>query len=137
MLRFLTHTGFLGKALARFLAWLFWPFREYALTWWYLFRCAKSQTDSKFVYDKKYKAHQAFSTRAHLIEVCCESSLMALLQFYLFLPTLISYSRNLEAVFDVTVNDIFYSRASKQVLSITFSVLSLSFKFTRNYRCFT
>ena len=113
---------------------MFWPFREYGLTWWYRYRVAKSKTDAKFAYDEKYKFHQALSTRAHLIEVCCESSLMALLQFYLFLPTLVVYSLNLGGIFEVTVSDIVYSRASKQVLSIVFSVLSLSFKFTRNYR---
>jgi hypothetical protein len=111
-------------------AWLTWPIREYFLTWWYEHKAARSTTDNKLIYEKKHRVHQVQSTRAHLIEVCCESSMMALLQFYLFFPTVIYYTLDLHA----PVDDVLTDRTLRQLYSIITSLFSIAWKFTTNYK---
>ena len=66
--------------------WLLWPIRAYFYGFVDRWRSCKSKTVDKLDHERRLHTHEAYSRRAHLIEVATESSLTALLQFYLFLP---------------------------------------------------
>ena len=74
-----------------------------------------------------------FACRSHLIEVATEASLQPLLQFYLFLPALITTLKDIGLFSTLRVADITSTR-SIQLLSVVMSVLSMSYSFTTNYR---
>jgi hypothetical protein len=56
--------------------------------------------------------------------------MMALLQFYLFFPTVIYYTLDLHA----PVDDVITDRTLRQLYSIITSLFSIAWKFTTNYK---
>ena len=72
------------------------------------------------------------SGRSRIIEVCSESSFQPLLQFYLFLPTLVVSFRNLgtEVSSDQSASNLFSNLSNLQFWSILTSCISLAWSFT-------
>ena len=83
----------------------------------------EEKTAKHLVLEKK----ETRSVRAHMFEVCIESSFQPLLQIYLILPCFI------QSLFCIDLNAKKFDFTSLQFFSILTSVLSLTFSFTKYF----
>ncbi len=122
------------KPLRYVTVWLTWPFRVFFMQAISKWKLEQSKDHRKIdQYAEVQRDYQTYSCRAHLIEVCAESSLQPMLQLYLFLPKMVSSFREIGLISTVRLADI-TSTESLQLMSVMVSVLSVAYSFTTNYR---
>merc|ERR1711884_1006346 len=82
------------KALVNSVVWIFWPLISFFRYAFYLYKYEACVDNKKTeTYKAKTQAAQLASIRAHVIEVCIESSLQPLLQLYLVLISIYDRSQ--------------------------------------------
>ena len=104
---------------------MLWPFRMFWDNWRHQDNFHKSSNEQKVHHKCEGEPAYYNSAKAHLLEICLESSWMPLLQLYLVLPVLIEWGPQLE---DITLRD--FALEMGQISSVILSVISVSYGFT-------
>ena len=106
---------------------LFWPVINMVKTYYAQGQYATAVGEEKTAKHLVLETKETRSVRAHMFEVCIESSFQPLLQIYLVLPCFI------QSLFCIDLNAKKFDFTSLQFFSILTSVLSLTFSFTKYF----
>ena len=132
------------KALVNLVVWIFWPLISFFRYAFYLYKYEACVDNKKTeTYKAKTQAAQLASIRAHVIEVCIESSLQPLLQLYLVLISVYDRSQikaehrliNIDNWLEQLSKMIEYLRDKEiqRICSSLISILMIALSFTTQY----